>query len=471
MATLPNVLVIGGGPAGMMAAVRAAELGARTALVTRDEFGGMAANDGPIPVRTLAHAARLIREARQLLRYGIAMGEPRLEYGKLLSRVREVVGEIRSHSMLRTEIHRFGVTIHEQAGMARFAGPNTIVTENGLRLEADRVILCAGGKARRLTVPGAELTAIHSDAWSLTEVPPSLLVIGAGMTGLQVASIFHAFGSRVQVFQHGPRILEAEDEDVSAEVAAELRAAGIEVRVDCGEIESFAKTAGGVRMRFSKDGVAGSAEAALVVAAVGWMADTDGLHLPAAGVALDDRGFVAVDRYLRTSVAHIYAAGDITGRHMLVPPAILDGYAAATNAVRGDTLPREDEPSPIGGFTDPPYAHVGATEADARRTHDVAVGIARFDQTARNIIDGRTAGFCKLIVDRTSRRILGCHVVGESAAEIVQAAAIAMAGGLRVDQLTGVPLAFPTYVGTLTRAAYYAARQIDPDAVSPINRG
>ncbi len=452
--------MVGAGPAGVLAALRAGDLGARTALVTRDEFGGMAANDGPVPVRTLAHAARLLRDARQLGRYGIAVSEPILDYPRLLARVREVVGDARAHSALREHVERVGVTVHERAGTARFVDPHTIETESGLRLQADKIILCTGGTSRRLSVPGFELTATHSDAWSLIAVPPSMLVIGGGATGVQVASIFNAFGSRVELFQAGPRILPTEDEDVSAAVAAAFRAAGIVVREDFGTIESFEKTSEGVRMNFSKDGIRHHAEAALVVVAVGWMADTVGLNLATAGVETDPRGFVRVDAYLRTSAPHVFAAGDVTGRLMLVPQAVQDGFVAATNAVRGATTTRGSRVSPIGSFTDPEYAQVGLTEAQARETHDVAVAVVRFDETTRTIIDGRTTGFCKLIVDRATATILGCHVVGERAVEIVQMVAIAIAAGLRVDDLARVPLSFPTYAGILGRAAYRASEQL-----------
>jgi pyruvate/2-oxoglutarate dehydrogenase complex dihydrolipoamide dehydrogenase (E3) component len=455
-----DIIVIGAGPAGVFAAARAADLGAQVALVTRDEFGGMAANDGPVPVRTLAHAARLMREARQLGQYGITVSEPRLEYPRLLARVREVVNDVRTHSLRREYVDGLGVTIYEKAGTVRFADPHTIEIESGLRLQADKIILCAGGTSRRLSVPGFELTATHSDAWGLTAVPPSMLVIGGGATGVQVASIFNAFGSRVQLFQAAPRILPTEDEEVSEAVAAAFRESGIVVRENFGAIEAFEKTPNGVRMVFSKDGARDSAEATLVVVAVGWVADTAGLSLATAGVETDHRGFVRVDAYLRTSTPHIFAAGDITGRLMLVPQAIQDGFVAATNAVRGATTTLGDQVSPIGSFTDPEYAQVGLTEAKARETHDVAVAVVRFDETTRTIIDGRTVGFCKLIADRATYKILGCHVVGERAVEITQVAAIAIAAGMRVDDLAQVPLSFPTYAGILGRAAYRAAQQL-----------
>ena len=395
-----DIVVIGAGPAGALAALRAGYLGARTALVARAAFGGMAGNDGPVPVRTLAHAARLIRDARQLGQYGVAVSEPVLVYPRLLARVHEVVNDVRAHSSLRQQIDSLGVTVHEQAGAARFADPHTIVTEAGLRLQADKIVICTGGVSRRLPLPGFELTSTHSDAWGLTSVPPSMLVIGAGNTGVQVASIFNAFGSRVQLFEAGPRILPTEDEDVAAAVAAAFRESGMVVRENFGAIEAFEKTPTGVRMLFSKDSHRDSAEAALAVVVVGWVADTAGLSLATAGVEVDRRGFVKVDGYLRTSAPHIFAAGDITGRLMPVPEAIQDGFVAATNAVQGTTMPRGDHVSPAGSFTDPEYAQVGLTEAMARQIHDVVTAAVHFDSTTRTIIDGRKFGFCKLIADR-----------------------------------------------------------------------
>src|SRR5947199_740198 len=456
-----DVIVIGAGPAGVVAALRAADLGAKTVLITRGEFGGMAANDGPVPVRTLAHAARLIREARQLSLYGISVGEPVLDYSRLLARVRSVVDDVRAHSAFRQQVDSVGVTVYERVGDARFVDPHTIETTGGLRLQAEKFVICTGGVSRRLSVPGSELTASHSDAWHLTSVPPSMLVIGGGATGAQVASVFNAFGSRVQLFQAGPRILPTEDEDVSAAVAAAFCQSGIVVRESFGAIESFEKTPNGVRMIFAKDDRRENAEAALAVVTVGWTANTAALDLPTAGVETNHRGFVQVDSYLRTSAPHIFAAGDVTGRLMLVPPAIQDGFIAATNAVRGATMTLDEKVNPIGSFTDPEYAQVGMTETKAREKHDVATAIVYFDSTTRTIIDGRTAGFCKLIVDRVTYKILGCHVVGERAVEIAQIAAIAIAASMRVDELAHVPLSFPTYAGILGRVAASATRKLN----------
>ena len=180
---------------------------------------------------------------------------------------------------------------------------------------------------------------------------------------------------------------------------------------------------------------------------------TAALHGLATRVAIDPRGFVAVDGYLQTSAPHIFAAGDVTGRLMLVPQALEDGFVAATNAVRGWSLERECHVAPIGSFTEPEYAQVGLTETKARQAHDVVSTMVRFDSTVRTIIDGHKIGLCKLIVDRSTCGILGCHVIGERAVEITQIAAVAIAGGMRVDDLARIPLSFPTYAGVLALAA------------------
>jgi dihydrolipoamide dehydrogenase len=456
-----DVVVIGAGPAGVIAALRAARLGAQTALVTRDDFGGMAANDGPVPVRTLAHAARLMREARQLPRYGITTGEPSLDYGSLLARVREVTHDVRTHSLLRRDLERAGVTIYEHAGIARFSDADTIESGSGRRLHARKFIICVGGVSRRLAVDGFELTSTHSDAWALSAAPPSMLVIGAGATGVQVASIFNAFGSSVRLVEAAPRILMSEDHDVSRTVRDALAESGIQVVEDAGVIERFERCEAGVRVVCSSAGAEQRIDATVAVVAVGWVAAATGLNLDAAGVETDQAGYVRVDDQMRTTAAHIFAAGDVTGRSMVVHEAVRQALVAATNAALGSTVTLPTHVSPVGSFTDPEYASVGVTEAAARDAHGIAVATVDFESLPRPTIDGRPTGFCKLVADRDSHRILGCHIVGERAVELAQLAATAMAANMRVEELALVPYSFPTYANALGRAAIGAALELD----------
>ena len=462
MSSTPDVVVIGAGPAGVMAAAHAAELGARTVLVSQHAYGGMAANDGPVPVRTLAHTAHLMRNARQLGQYGVVVNEPVLDYQRLLGRVDEVTRDVRERTTLRSSIESHGGVIRENTGPIRFQDAHTIITETGLRVEAGKFIVCTGGVSKKLSIPGFEHTSTHSDAWNLTAVPPSMIVVGCGATGAQVASVFNTFGTRVELYEASPHILPAEDADVAAAVAEAFQHEGIKVRENFGSIDSFEPAPDGVRMTFTKDGNRETAEAALAVVAVGWGADTDALQPGAAGVDVTPRGFLAVNEYLQTSVPHIFAAGDVTGRVMLASEAIRDGFVAAGNAVQGAQLPVGEHVIPAGSFTDPEYASVGLTEQRARESHDVITAVSYYNASVRAIIDGQSTGFCKLIVDQATAEILGCHVVGEQATAVTQVASIALAAGLRrVDELARAAVSFPTYAEILIATAVRAAKKLN----------
>ena len=452
-----DVVVIGAGPAGAAAALRAGDLGAKTALITRAAFGGMAANEGPIPVRVLAHAARLAREARQLARYGISVERPALDYSRLVERAREVVGEARRSSTLLEQVTNAGIALFEHAGTADFADPHTIRSASVPALRGEHIVICCGGVSRELEVPGGQLTVTPADAFSLTAVPGSMIVIGAGATGAQVASIFNALGSSVTICQAGPRIIDSEDAEVSEAVAAAFRDDGIAIHQAFGAIERIDRAARGFTVT-SSDAQQAPLEAELVVCAIGWRAGADALNLATAGVETNPRGFIEVDDWLRTSAAHVYAAGDVIGRSMLVPPAVRDGFIAGNNAAGAERLSVPDAVEPIGSFTDPEYAKVGLTEEQARARYDAFVSHASYAETTRPIIDGRTRGFCKLVVDRNTHRILGCHIVGERAVEVAQMAAIAMTAEMTVDAVARIPLSFPTYANVFGRAALRAVR-------------
>jgi pyruvate/2-oxoglutarate dehydrogenase complex dihydrolipoamide dehydrogenase (E3) component len=196
-----------------------------------------------------------------------------------------------------------------------------------------------------------------------------------------------------------------------------------------------------------------------VFAAVGWPARLDELRPGAAGIS-HDRQSIPVDAHLRTNVEHIFAAGDVNGRSKLVQSARLEGRVAVWNAVRGPHREASHDVVPSGSFTDPEYGSVGLTEAEARRAHDVAVGIARYDDLLRPVADGRPDGFCKLIADRQDHHLLGAHVLGEYSAETVQVVATAMSAGMTVEQLAEMQFAYPTFTEAVSMAAQKVCRQI-----------
>lgn len=457
---MTDMIVIGGGPAGVTAALRARELGARVTLVERGRMGGTCTNDGCAPTRVLAKAARLARDAEQFAEHGFAGEAPALNFPQLLARTQAVVYRLQEKKQLLDHLAQAGVVVRANAGPARFEDAHTVALPGGERLTADTFILCAGGHARRLSFPGGQHALTHSDVWTLARLPRSAAVVGAAATGCQLASIFSAFGARVHLLEIAPRIVPAEDEPLSQALAEAFRARGIDVLTSLDGVERLEKRGETLELRFGLGGEARRLEVEAVVLAVGWVGNLEGLNLEAAGVRTE-RGYVVVDDSLRTSQPHIFAAGDITGRMMLVQSAGHDARLAAENAVLNAGRSHRHHIVPHGGFTDPEYGSVGLTEAQARAAEaDCLAATVPYADLDRAVIDGRTEGFCRLIVSRATRRLLGAHVVGEQAVEVVQIAAAGMAAGMRVEQLAELELAYPTFTAVIGLAARQIVRDL-----------
>jgi pyruvate/2-oxoglutarate dehydrogenase complex dihydrolipoamide dehydrogenase (E3) component len=462
-----DVLVIGGGPAGVTAALRASELGAKVALVERARLGGTCTNDGCVPTRVLARAARLAREAEQFPEFGLLAEHPVVDFGTLLKRTQEKVYSLHEKKQLIQHLKDAGVEAYISVGEARFASANSVITEGGMQLEAKKFILCAGGHARRLTFPGSNFALTHSDVWSLNRLPHSVILVGGAATGCQLASIFEAFGTRVVLLEVAPRILGVEDENISRVIHNAFIERGIEITTGIGGVERIEEQGKDLVVWYAHQDQVKQASAEAVIMATGWPGNAEGLNLPAAGVQ-SERGYVVVDEYLRTSAPHIFAAGDITGRMMLVQSAGYEARVAAENAVFGIGQPYTHKIVPHGGFTDPEYGSVGLTEERARALEpDCVVAEVPFSAMDRAVIDGHIVGSCKLIVSRETHRILGAHVVGEQALEIIQLIAAGMAADMWVEQLADLELAYPTYTAIIGLAARNIVRELGVMPLAP----
>jgi pyruvate/2-oxoglutarate dehydrogenase complex dihydrolipoamide dehydrogenase (E3) component len=292
--------------------------------------------------------------------------------------------------------------------------------------------------------------------WTMGDLPRSVAVVGAAATGCQLASVFAAFGARISLLEVAPRILGAEDAALSEGVAEAFGRRGIEIFTGIDGVIRIEETLDGRRVVYSRSGEARALEVGAVVFAAGWPGNADSLNLSAAGVEVGRGGYVRVDDALRTSAPHVFAAGDLTGRMMLVQSATHEAEVATENAVLDGRRTLRHAVVPHGGFTDPEYGSVGLTEEEARREHDCAVAVVPYTDLDRGIIDARPEGSCKLIVSRETRRVLGAHIVGEQAVEVVQIAATAMRAGMQVEQLADLELAYPTF----TAAVGLAARRI-----------
>jgi pyruvate/2-oxoglutarate dehydrogenase complex dihydrolipoamide dehydrogenase (E3) component len=465
---MTELLVLGGGPAGVTAALRARELGASVTLVERGRLGGTCTNDGCAPTRVLAKAARLAREAHQFDEYGLVGEPPTVDFAALMNRVQQTIYRLQEKKQLLSHLQQAGVTVRTETGDAYFVDPHTLGFANGT-LQADKIILCVGGHARRMTLPGAELGLTHSDVWTLRKLPASVAIVGAAATGCQLASIFSAFGSHVTLLDAAPRILPGEDEAVSQTMTASLSAHGIEIISAIGGVDSIEETQTGRRLHYHTGDSAQTLETEAIMLATGWPGNTEELNLAAAGIETE-RGYIKVNDNLQTSAPHIFAAGDITGRMMLVQSADYEARAAAENAVLGpdEAHANAHHIVPHGGFTDPEYASVGLTEAKARELEpDCVVEKVLYAELDRAVIDGRPEGFCKLIVSRASHKLLGAHVVGEQAVEVVQIVAGGMAAGMTVTQLAELELAYPTYSAIVGSAARQLVREMNLVPLAP----
>jgi dihydrolipoamide dehydrogenase len=435
-------------------------LGARVALIERGRLGGTCTNDGCAPTRVLAKAARLARDARQLEKYGLSAPLPTVDFASLMERTQQVIYQLQEKKQLIAHLEAVGVTTLREAGNAQFADPHSISLPDGRILTAEKFIICAGGAARRLTFPGSQYTVTHSDVWTFKKLPDSVAIVGSGATGCQLASIFDAFGTKVTLIDIAPRILISEDQAVSETMHQAFEQSGIRVITGIKGLERVERREDRCYLTYTHHNAAATLAVETVIVAVGWPGNLTTLNLPAAGVETQSN-YIQVDDYLRTTAPHIYAAGDITGKMMLVQSASYQARIAAENAL----LPSPDRVVehrlvPHGGFTDPEYGSVGLTEAQARAQHECVVAVVPYTDLDRAVIDGHTVGFCKVIVDRTQRHILGAHVVGEQAVEIVQMVAAGMTAGMRVEQLADLELAYPTYAAVVGLAARDIIRQL-----------
>ncbi len=461
-----DLIVIGGGPAGATAAMRARELGATVALIERGQMGGTCTNDGCVPTRVLAKAARLMRDAEQYAEYGLVGEKPAVDFATLLALTGNTVHQIQEKKQLQSHLEQAGVTVFANAGEARFVDEHSVALGDGTTLQAEKFILCVGGHARRLPFPGSEYALTHSDIWSLQKLPRQVVVVGGAATGCQLASCFAAFGAHVIVLEVAPRLLTLEDEAVSHGITDAFRRRGISVITSIDGIQRIEQRDGALHVFYPYEGEVRQLTTEAVVLSVGWQGNTEELNLAAANVQ-SERGYIVVDDYLQTTASHIYAAGDITGRMMLVQSAMVEGALAAGNAILGSKRSSGHRIVPHGSFTDPEYGSVGLTEEKARAAHDCVVAVVPYSALDRAVIDGHKEGFCKLIVSTTTHRILGAHIMGEQALEILQLVATSIAAGMQVEQLGEMELAYPTFTAIVGLAARRLIRELGIVPLAP----
>ncbi|HET9073554.1 MAG TPA: FAD-dependent oxidoreductase [Solirubrobacteraceae bacterium] len=445
-----DLVVVGGGTAGLVSAMIAAGIGARVALIERERTGGDCLWTGCVPSKTLLAAASLAQAMRRADRVGLTPVTPEIDFAALMKHVRDTIAAIEPQDS-PARLRERGVEVIEAGG--RFLGPGRIAAGERT-LDWLSAIIATGSRPRLPDVPGlARVSPLTSDTvWDLGELPARLTVLGGGAIGCELAQAFARLGARVTLVEVAERLLPAEEPEAGTRLAAQLREEGISVR--CGtRALAVAPTGDGPAGELKLDDGAGRVGFDRILVATGREPRTDGLGLDTVGVQRDARGAVVVDERLRTTGRRIFAAGDVTGLLPFTHVAAHHARVATPNALF-HTRTRVSGTIPRVTFTDPEVARVGLSEAQARERWGTTAQVARFDYTHldRAITEGRTSGFVKLIGDRRGR-LVGATIAAPGAGEAIAELTAWIRQGAAIDAISQTVHAYPTLAEGPARAA------------------
>jgi dihydrolipoamide dehydrogenase len=450
-----DIAIIGGGPGGYVAAIRAAQLGARVVLIEKDEVGGVCLNRGCIPTKALLHIAQVMSTVRSASELGIGVGDVTLDYSQVIRRKDQAVQRLVNGVKLLLKSN--GVETIKAAG--RLVSPQSVeVVADGQvdRVEARAVIVATGSVPARLPVPGAdEVDLWDSDrALEATKVPSSILIVGAGAVGVEWATIFNSFGAHVTLVEMMPNVVPLEDDEVAAVLERALKRRGVDVLTNS-KVASFSRSEAGIVSVVTTPEGERRVETEEVLIAVGRRPNTSGLGLEELGVHLN-RGWVVVDDTRRTNVPGLYAIGDVTGEHLLAHAASHQGIVAAEN-ILGLESRYDSRVVPACTFTQPEIASVGLREREARaRGLDIKVGKFPFSANGKAITMGDTEGMVKIIADARTEEVLGLHIIGPEASSMIPEGVLAMALEATLEELARTIHVHPTLPEAIMEAAWAA---------------
>ncbi len=435
-----DLVVIGGGSGGLAGAFRAASHGARVALLEPGEFGGTCVNVGCVPKKAMWLAAELSQRIDLAARLGFELPSPKLDWREFIVHRQRYIAGI--HDSYRKRLDAAGIVHLPCRG--RFIDAHTVETHQGSRVSGAHVLVATGGQPRRPDIPGAELGLVSDDFFNLCAAPGRVAIIGAGYIAVELAGVLQALGSQVELFVRGQRLLESFDRELSEELVENLRQHGIHCHFGH-QLASLAP-AGGKRVLHEHDGQASDAFDS-VIFATGRTPNSGQLGLDDLGVAIDGGGFIVVDEFQDTRVASVHAVGDVSSRLALTPVAI----AAARRLM--DRL-FGDEPEAKLDYNDvatvvfahPPIGMVGLTEAQARERHGDAVKTysARFRPMLHALADSPQRSLFKLVCVGEEERVVGIHLLGEGADEMLQGFAVALKKGISKRDLDDTLAIHPT---------------------------
>jgi pyruvate/2-oxoglutarate dehydrogenase complex dihydrolipoamide dehydrogenase (E3) component len=428
-----DAIVIGTSQGGRLLPIELAKAGQKVALVERDHLGGVCVNTGCTPTKTMVASARLAYQARRSAEYGVRTGPVSVDLAAVRERKRAMVAGARQNYAGR--LGQDGIDLIE--GEAHFTGAKTIeiaLKDGGTRqISAPVIVIDTGTRPKPLAITGADNGAVlnSTSIMELDELPQHLIILGGGYIGLEFGQMFRRFGSEVTIIQRSARLLKAEDDDVSDEVADILRDEGITVLTSSTPVR--VESTEGDRLRLTVRTADGELqlEGSHLLSAIGRIPNTEALTAEAAGIRLDDQGFIEVDEYLQTSVPGVYAMGDVTGGPAFTHSSYDDYRILHANVIRHQKASTRDRIIPYAVFVDPQLGRVGMTEREARaQGRTIQVAKVSMNAVVRALETGETRGFMKAVVDADNGQILGCAILGSEGGEIMTMIQVAMLGKL-----------------------------------------
>ena len=423
-----DLVVVGGGPGGYVAAIRAAQLKLSVALVEREHLGGICLNWGCIPTKALLRTAEVYRNIQHAEQFGLTVGQVGFDVAKIVKRSRQVAGQLSKGVAFLLKKNKVAVF----DGVGKLQGPRTVAVEKDGKpvatLQAKNVILATGARARALPglEPDGKLVWTYKEAMVPETMPKSLLVVGSGAIGIEFASFYRALGAAVTVVEVLPRVLPVEDEEISAHAQKQFAKQGMTIMTGA-TVKSLAKSATGVTATVEAGGKTSQVQAERVILAVGITGNVEGLGLETTK-AKTDRGHVAVNEWAETAEPGLYAIGDLAGPPWLAHKASHEGVIAAERIAGVKGLhPLDPKRIPGCTFCHPQVASVGLTEAAAKAAgRQVRVGRFPFIGNGKAIALGEADGLIKTVFDAKTGELLGAHMVGAEVTELIQGYAVAM---------------------------------------------
>jgi len=448
-----DVIILGGGPAGYVAAIRSAQLGMSTALIEKEKLGGVCVNIGCIPTKALLHSAYIANLLREAKEFGVEAGAVKTDYGVAMQRSRKVSDQ--NSKGVEFLMKKNKIAVMKGSGVLQ---PGRKVKVGGEMHEAKKAVLIAtGSRVKGLPQVGLELnktSVISSDeALFLEKAPPSMVVIGAGAVGMEFADIFHAFGTKVTLIEVLPRILPLEDGEASDALAKSYKKRGIEVLTGA-KVTKANVGKDTVALDVEAGGAKQKVEAATVLMAAGRPVNTENIGLAECGIQVTERGFIKVDQSLQTTAPGYYAIGDVAGPPMLAHKGSREGVYVAELLAGKKPHPIKYDNVPSVTYCHPEVASIGLTEDQCReRKLDYVVGRFPFSANGRARGSGETEGFVKIVRDKKYGEILGAHIVGAHASEIIHELAVARENECTVEEVELAIHAHPTMSEAVAEAA------------------